>query len=173
MSETACSRIRYMSASKKRMLDASFHPTAWSSRHEPLLHRPLGRIDEVRTLKVARFHGVEMTADTFEKPPTFSLAAYTQGAFGVLARASSRRSKSASPIGPRPMSVSHQWHPSQKVVKDTANGSRRHVRAVQYDRVQTLAPRLRPARVVLSPKALASDIKSEFPRCLWVLRHQL
>lgn len=163
MSDSRVLRIRYRSASKKRTLDARFHPYGlvfFGMNLYCIGH--LEEYDEVRTLKVVRFEGVEMTDETFEKPDTFSLAAYTQGTFGVFGPGKFQTIRVRF-TGWAATNVREQkWHPSQKITKDTAS---RLVATFELSSTTEFKRWLlgygRHA-VVLSPKTLADEIKAEF-----------
>ncbi len=168
MSDGRVLSIRYMSASKKKMLDARFHPYGlvfFGMNLYCIGH--LEEYDEVRTLKVARFQGVEMTADTFEKPATFSLAAYTQGAFGVFGPGKFQTIKVRFTDWAATNIREHQWHPSQKIVKDTAKGVVATFELSNTTEFKRWLLGYGRHAVVISPKALASDIKAEFRAACW------
>ena len=77
--------ITYRSASQGRDLTTHFHPYGIVLFGATLYC--IGLLEEygdVRTLKVSRIRGLRQTARTFERPPGFSLAAHTSGAFGVF-----------------------------------------------------------------------------------------
>jgi len=66
--------VRYQSASKGKPSDATFHPYGLVFLHGSLYC--IGHMveyDEIRTLKVSRFLGVQMTNKTFQRPASFSL----------------------------------------------------------------------------------------------------
>jgi predicted DNA-binding transcriptional regulator YafY len=116
-------RIRYRSASKGKVIDARFHPYGLVFFGMNLYC--IGHLEEyaeVRTLKVVRFQGVEMTTDRFEKPPTFSLRAYTAGAFGVFGPGKFQTIKVRFTGWAATNVREHQWHPSQKILKDGGLG---------------------------------------------------
>jgi predicted DNA-binding transcriptional regulator YafY len=105
------------------VIDARFHPYGLVFFGMNLYC--IGHLEEhaeVRTLKVVRFLGVEMTADRFEKPPTFSLRAYTAGAFGVFGPGKFQTIKVRFTGWAATNVREHQWHPSQKILKDGGAG---------------------------------------------------
>lgn len=113
-------KVRYRSASKGRAIDTRFHPYGlvfFGMNLYCIGH--LEAYDEVRTLKVARFLGVELTGDTFEKPRTFSLRAWTHGAFGVFGPGKFQTIKVRFTGWAATNVREHTWHPSQKAIKDT------------------------------------------------------
>ena len=121
MAETRVVKIRYRSASKGRVIDARFRPYGlvfFGMNLYCIGH--LEEYGEVRTLKVARFLGLELTSDTFEKPATFSLAAHTHGAFGVFGPGKFQTIRIRFTGWAATNVREHTWHPSQKIVKDTS-----------------------------------------------------
>jgi len=154
--------IRYRSASRGRVIAARFHPYGlvfFGVNLYCIGH--LEEYDEVRTLKVARFLGVEITSETFDKPATFSLAAYTRGSFGVFSPGGLETIKVRFTGWAATNVREHQWHPSQKIVKDTARQL-----VATFDLSDTtefkrwLLGYGRHA-VVLKPERLARDIAEE------------
>ena len=111
--------IVYHSASQNREITTHYHPYGMVLLGATLYCIGyMEEYDEVRTLKVARITGIEQTDKEFERPPTFSLAAYTHGAFGIF---SSGRYETVR------VQFSHwaatnvreqTWHHSQNVVQD-------------------------------------------------------
>ena len=163
MAEGRVLNIRYHSASQGRAIDTRFHPYGlvfFGMNLYCIGH--LDAYDEIRTLKVARFLGVELTAETFEKPRTFSLRAWTQGAFGVFGPGKFETIKVRFSGWAATNVREHQWHPSQRVVKD---GKDSLVATFELSDATEFKRWLlgygRWAKV-LSPKRLASDLKAEF-----------
>jgi predicted DNA-binding transcriptional regulator YafY len=168
-------RIRYRSASKGRELTTRFHPYGlvfFGMNLYCIGH--LEEYDEVRTLKVLRLLGVEMTAETFEKPPTFSLKAYTRGAFGVF-HGSVFGTVKIRFTGWAATNVREQkWHASQQIIKDSrggGNGPRRRAGEDCVIATFELAETTEFKRwllgfgryaVVMSPRKLAAELKAEF-----------
>jgi hypothetical protein len=104
----------------------------------------MAQYEEVRTLKVARFLGEEMAAETFENPATFSLAAYTRDSFGVFGPGK-LQTVNVKFTGWAATNVrEHQWHPSQNILKAGANVVATFG-AVRPDGVPSLAAGVRPA----------------------------
>jgi predicted DNA-binding transcriptional regulator YafY len=167
MSEGCVLKIRYNSASKKRMFDARFHPYGLVFFGMNLYCIGyLVEYEEVRTLKVVRFKGVELTSEKFERPASFSLSGHMQGAFGIM------RGEKTQPVRVRftgwaATNVREQtWHPSQKILKDNGNGRNDCVVAAfeLSDMTEFKRWLLGFGRhaVVQTPKILAADIKAEF-----------
>jgi predicted DNA-binding transcriptional regulator YafY len=64
-----------------------------------------------------------MTATRFQKPSTFSLKAYTTGAFGMFGSGKLQKI-TVSFTGWAATNVRElQWHPSQKIARDSSDGS--------------------------------------------------
>jgi predicted DNA-binding transcriptional regulator YafY len=167
-------RIRYRSASQARTLDTRFHPYGLVFFGMSLYcigH--LEEYDEVRTLKVVRLAGVEMTADRFQRPATFSLKAYTHGGFGIIHGSRFQEIKVKFTDWAATNVREHTWHSSQKIIKDTQAGDSGAPRRTQGHVVATfelsdttefkrwLLGFGRHARV-LSPKPFAQEMKGEF-----------
>lgn len=167
MSEGRVLKIRYKSASKKRMFDASFQPYGLVFFGMNLYCIGyLVEYEEVRTLKVVRFQGVELTGEKFERPPTFSLAGHMQGAFGII-RGERFQTLKVKFTGWAATNVrEYVWHPSQKIVRDSAGEKQDCVVATfELSNVTEFKRWLlgfgRYA-VVQTPKALADELKVEF-----------
>ncbi len=167
MSEGRVLQIRYKSASKKRMFDARFHPYGLVFFGMNLYCIGyLAEYEEVRTLKVVRFQGVELTAEKFERPVTFSLASHMQGAFGII-RGEKIQTVKVKFTGWAATNVrEQQWHPSQKILKDRSSGKQDFVVATFELSDTTEFKRwllgFSGHAVVLAPKALATELKDEF-----------
>jgi proteasome accessory factor B len=78
--------IRYRSSGKRAALESRFHPYGMIYLDGGLYC--VGNVlkyDEVRTLKVDRFAGIQLTERLFNKPRDFSLRRYVRGGFGIIA----------------------------------------------------------------------------------------
>jgi len=120
LAESRVLKIRYKSASKGRIIDTRFHPYGlvfFGMNLYCIGH--LEAYDEIRTLKVARFLGVELTNETFQKPHSFSLRAWTHGAFGVFGPGKLQTIKVRFTGWAATNVREQQWHPTQNIVKDT------------------------------------------------------
>ena len=168
MSEGRVLRIRYKSASKKKVLDTLFHPYGlvfFGMNLYCIGH--MVQYDEVRTLKVSRFIGVEMTAERFHKPETFSLKAYTYGSFGIFHSGKYRTIKVRFTGWAATNLREHKWHPSQKILKDCTRRDGEDRVEAEFELTDTTEFKrwllgFGRHAVVLSPKSLANELKAEF-----------
>ena len=113
-------KIRYCSASQDRTLQTNFHPYGmvfFGTNLYCIGH--LAEYDEVRTLKVTRFEGVEMTSQTFQRPANFSLAAHTHGAFGIITSGTYQTIRVRFTGWAATNVREHRWHTSQRIIKDS------------------------------------------------------
>ena len=119
---------------------------------------------EVRTLKVARIKELQRIDKTFEKPATFSLAAYTHGTFGVFRPGKLEKIRVRFSGWGATNVREQQWHHSQKIVKD--DGETLTVEFELSNTVEFKRWLLGFGRhaVVLKPKSLAADIAEELRR---------
>jgi len=159
-------RVRYASASEDCVLDTLFHPYGLVFFGTNLYC--IGHLDvhgEVRTLKISRLQGVEMTAGTFQRPANFSLAAHTHGAFGIIASGKYQTIKVRFTGWAATNVREHHWHSSQKIVKDCKASGEDCVIA-EYELSDTMEFKrwllgFGRYAVVMSPKSLATDIALE------------
>ena len=167
MSEGRVLKIRYKSASKKRMFDARFQPYGLVFFGMNLYCIGyLVEYEEVRTLKVVRFQGVELTAERFERPVTFSLASHMQGAFGIIRGEKIQTVKVRFTDWAATNVREQTWHPSQKILRDCSSGKQDCVVAT-FELSDTTEFRrwllgFGRHAVVQAPRALANELKSEF-----------
>ncbi len=113
-------RIRYGSASQGRTIDTRFHPYGmvfFGTNLYCIGH--MAEYDEVRTLKITRFLGVEMTGRAFDRPAAFSLAAYVHNTFGVFASGKLRTIRIKFTGWAATNVREQQWHHSQKIIRDS------------------------------------------------------
>jgi len=162
MGEGRVLRIRYRSASKGRVIETLFHP--YGLVFFGLSLYCIGHLEaygEVRTLKVVRFLDAELTDRTFQKPATFSLRAWTRGAFGVFGPGKLRTIKVRF-AGWAAVNVREQvWHPSQKVLAD--DGEELTASFELSDTTEFKRWLLGFGRQVriISPKSLAAELADE------------
>ncbi len=155
-------KISYRSASQGKELTTLFHPYGMVLLGATLYCIGLlEEYDEVRTLKISRFRGIERTAKTFERPATFSLAAYTHDTFGVFSPGKLQTIR-VKFTGWAATNVREQkWHHSQKVVKDNDE----HLVA-EFELSNTVEFKrwllgFGRHAVVLKPKRLVREVASE------------
>jgi len=117
--------------------------------------------NEMRTLKVERLLGVEMTGETFERPYDFSLQDYLHGSFGIFAPGKRQivrvRFSDWAAVNIREL----QWHPSQELVEDCPD----HVVA-QFELADTTEFKrwvlgFGRHATVLAPKELVAEVADE------------
>jgi len=160
-------RVVYHSASKGREVISEFHPYGMVLLHASLYCIGyLACYDEVRTIKVARIRGLTRLEQTFEKPADFSLAGCYQGAFGVFQAGEKQRIRVEFTGWAATNVREMQWHPSQKITRDAGGkvvATFELGNTVEFKR--WVLGFGRHARVV-SPKALADDIREELRQAL-------
>ncbi|MFA6132784.1 MAG: transcriptional regulator [Phycisphaerae bacterium] len=169
MAESKVLRIEYHSASQDSVINTLFHPYGLVFFGTNLYCIGyMAEYDEIRTLKVTRFHGVELTSRTFERPANFSLAAHLQGGFGIIANGKVQTIKVRF-TGWAATNVREQrWHHSQKIIKDCCTKTDGEDCVIATFDLSAVAEFKRwllgfgRHAVVQSPKALAAEIKAEF-----------
>jgi len=115
-------KVRYRSANQGRVIETMFHPYGLVFFGASLYC--IGHLEEygeIRTLKVTRFKGIEQTGKLFQRPASFSLHAYTHGTFGVFSPGKYRTIKVQFTGWAATNVREHQWHPSQKILKDVGS----------------------------------------------------
>lgn len=166
-------QVQYHSASQDRVIDTLFHPYGLVFFGTNLYCIGfMAEYDEIRTLKVSRFHGVELTSRTFERPANFSLSAHLQGGFGIFSAGTPQTIKVRFTGWAATNVHEHQWHPSQKIARDCQdtlhNGNPDDDCIIATFELSDTREFKRwllgfgRHAVVLSPKALATDLKAEF-----------
>ena len=114
-------RIRYRSAGKGRVTDARYHPYGlvfFGTNLYVIGHHV--EYDEVRTLKVLRLQGVELTGKRFDRPADFSLKAYLDGSFGIISPGKMQTVEVRFTDWAATNVREHRWHPSQRILRDAA-----------------------------------------------------
>ena len=155
-------KIHYKSASKGHSLDTHFDPYGMVFFGASLYCIGyLAEYKEIRTLKVTRILGLEMTQKTFKRPATFSLRAYTQGSFGIFSSGKPQIIKIKCTDWAATNVREQRWHPSQKIIKDTQD----HL-IVQFELTNTTEfirwiLGFGQNAVVLQPKSLATKVADE------------
>lgn len=157
-----CVKVTYRSASKGQETISEFHPYGMVLLHASLYCIGyLACYEEVRTLKVARIKGLTRLEKPFEKPADFSLARHFQGAFGVFQTHKPRQIQVELTGWAATNIREMQWHPSQQIVKDDADGvvaSFELGNTVEFKRwILGFGQHVR----VLAPQALADEIHDE------------
>jgi predicted DNA-binding transcriptional regulator YafY len=156
-------RIRYRSAGKGRTSDARYHPYGlifFSTNLYVVGHHV--EYGEVRTLKVSRLQGVELTGKRFERPADFSLRAYTGGSFGIYSPGKLQAVEVRFTGWAATNVREHRWHTSQRIVKDTGPTV-----VARFDLSDTTEFRrwllgFGRCAVVVKPEALREEIQAEF-----------
>jgi predicted DNA-binding transcriptional regulator YafY len=169
MTEGKVLKVRYHSASQDKTIETLYHPYGLVFFGTNLYC--IGYMEEygeIRTLKVSRFEGVEMTAKAFERPVDFSLATYTQGAFGIISSGKTQQIKVRFTDWAATNLREHTWHPSQKIL-DCRKGKKPGTDCViaTFDLANTTEFKrwllgFGRHAVVLSPRSLSSELKAEF-----------
>ena len=160
-------KVIYRSASKGKETISEFHPYGMVLLHASLYCIGyLSCYDEVRTLKVARIKGLTRLEHVFEKPEDFSLAGHLQGAFGIF-KTGKKQQIRVEFTGWAATNVREmQWHPSQKIVKDSKNkvvATFDLGNTVEFKRwVLGFGGHAR----ILTPKSFVDDIRQELQRAV-------
>jgi predicted DNA-binding transcriptional regulator YafY len=167
ISESKVLKIQYHSASKDKVIDTLYHPYGLVFFGINLYCIGyMAEYDEIRTLKISRFNGVQLTNQTFQRPANFSLSAHLQGGFGIMSAGKVQTIKIRFTGWAATNVREHQWHASQKILKDCKSPSQDCVIAT-YELSDTtefkrwLLGYGRHA-VVQAPKSLAQELKAEF-----------
>ena len=161
-------KIRYKSASKGRVQDVLYHPYGlvfFGTNLYVIGH--LEEYGEVRTLKVSRLLGVELTAKRFERPADFSLKAYTDGSFGIFSPGKLQTVKVRFTGWAATNVREHRWHPSQKIVKDSTGPKGGDCVIATFDLSSTTEFRrwllgFGRHAVVVKPESLREELRAEF-----------
>ena len=162
IAESRVLKVRYHWAHSGREYEWRVHPYGIVLFGMSLycVGRLVGR-NEMRTLRVQRLLGVEMTGETFERPYDFSLQEYLHGSFGIFAPGKRPtvkvRFSDWAAVNVREL----QWHPSQKIVEDSPD----HVSA-QFELAETTEFKrwvlgFGRHATVLAPKELAAEVVAE------------
>ena len=162
IAENRVLNIRYKSASKERAYDTQFDPYGMVFFGGSLYcigH--LAEYKEIRTLKVTRILGLEITEQTFKRPATFSLQTYTQGSFGIFT-SDEPQIISVRFNGWAATSVrEYQWHLSQKIIKDTEDEVMAQFELTNATEFIRWILGFGRNAMVLQPKSLAAKIAEE------------
>jgi predicted DNA-binding transcriptional regulator YafY len=156
-------RIRYRSAGKGRVTDTRYHPYGLiffgTNLYVVGYHVEYG---EVRTLKVSRLQGVELMRERFERPADFSLKTYLDGSFGIFSPGKLQHVAVRFTGWAATNVREHQWHPSQKIVKDAGAYVVAHFNLSQTTEFKRWLLGYGRHAVVLKPEGLRSELQAEF-----------
>ena len=162
IAETRAVVVRYHSASKGREWEADFRPYGlvyFGTNLYVIGH--LQQYDEVRTLKVGRIRGVQLTDKRFERPEDFSLEAYLDGSFGVFSPGRLQTIEVRFTDWAATNLREHTWHPSQQIVKDTRAGLVARFRLSDTREFTRWLLGYGRHAVVVAPKALRDEMRDE------------
>jgi len=160
--ESRAVKVRYHSLSKGREWDATFHPYGMVYFGTNLYCIGyLAPYEEVRTLKVSRIRGVELTEKHFERPEDFSLAAYLDGSFGIFSPGPLQTIEIRFTDWAATSLREHLWHPSQKVLKDTSAGVVAQFRLSDTREFKRWLLGYGRHATVLKPKSFADEMREE------------
>ncbi len=169
MTEDRVLKIQYHSASQDKVIDTLLHPYGLVFFGVNLYCIGyMAEYDEIRTLKVARFHGVQLTSETFRRPANFSLSGHLQGGFGIMSAGNPQKITVRFTGWAATNVREHQWHASQKILKDCTNRKAGQDCVIaSYDLSDTTEFKrwllgFGRHAVVQSPKGFADELKSEF-----------
>ena len=155
--------VRYHSAGKGRDSDTAFRPygLVYFGTNLYVIGHHAG-YGEVRTLKVSRIRGVEMTDERFERPAGFSLATYLDGSFGIFSPGRLETIEVRFTDWAATSVREHQWHPSQTIVRDGPRGLAARFRLTNTREFKRWLLGYGAGAVVVRPKALAEEMRAEF-----------
>jgi len=162
VAETRAVVVRYHSASKGREWEADFRPYGLvyfgTNLYVIGYLEPYG---EVRTLKVGRIRGLELTDERFERPDDFSLEAYLDGSFGIFSPGPMRTIEVRFTGWAATNLREHMWHPSQEIEKDSGAGLTARFRLSDTREFKRWLLGYGARAVVLKPKALREEMHEE------------
>lgn len=155
-------KIRYKSTTKGRVWDAHYRPYGLVYFDANLyVIGFLEEYNEIRTLKIARLLGVEVTARRFKRPADFSLKTYLDGSFGIFSPGKLQTVK-VRLTGWAATSVREQrWHPSQRIVQDGDGQVVATFDLSDTTEVKRWLLGFGRYAVVLAPETLAADMAAE------------
>lgn len=162
MAECRAVKVRYQSISKGTPTDSTFHPYGLVFLGTNLYcigH--LAEYGEVRTLKISRMLGIELTNQVFERPSGFSLRAYTAGSFGIF-RSGKFQTIRVRFTGWAGTSVRElKWHASQKIVKEEKAEVIAEYELCDTTEFKRWVLGFGQHAVILKPKTLATEVSKE------------
>lgn len=155
--------LHYKSMSKQRPYKTRFHPYGMVYFDSDLYCIGLMEVyEEIRTLKLTRILGAELTGDFFRKPKGFSLTAHTQNSLGIFNTPGPAEKIRVRLCDWAANSVREsQYHPSQKIISDEGDRV-----TVQFELANTTELKrwllgFGAHAQVLSPKSLMDDMVKE------------
>jgi predicted DNA-binding transcriptional regulator YafY len=162
MAEGRVLNLRYQSAGKGRAYDTQFHPYGMVFFAASLYCIGyLAEYSEIRTLKIDRILGVEMTNSTFRRPITFSLQTYTQGSFGIIV-SDELQTITVRFTGWAANEIREQtWHLSQKILEDSDGHLTAQFELSDSTEFTRWILGFGHHAAVLQPKSLADKIRQE------------
>lgn len=162
MADSRVLKVRYHSQSKGKDFDATFHPYGLVFLGTNLYCIGLlVEYGEVRTLKVSRIVGVQLTGQVFERPSDFSLRAYTHGSFGIFTSGKFQTIRARFTGWAATSLREMTWHTSQKIVKDTKAGVVAEFELSDTTEFRRWILGFGGQATITSPKSLATAIQSE------------
>ena len=116
---------------------------------------------DIRTLKISRLEGLELTGRSFDRPGDFSLEEHLRGSFGIFASGTSRRIRVRCGGWAARTVRELRWHPSQRIVEDDGNQL-----VAQFELANTVEFKrwvlgFGRHAVVLTPAGLAREVAEE------------
>jgi len=166
MDESRTLKLRYYAVSEGLEIETILHPyglVVFGTNLYCIGH--LEMYGEVRTLKVSRIKGVEMTAARFQKPSTFSLKAYTAGAFGMFSSGKLQKITIRFTGWAATNVRELQWHSSQRIIQDSPDSSGGMIVA-KFELTNTTEFKrwllgFGRHAIVVSPASLRADVREE------------
>jgi len=155
-------RIRYRSAHNSRLYEGLCHPYGLVLFGMSLYFIAyLCDKGQIRTLKLERLMGVEMTGETFQRPENFSLQEHLRGSFGVFSSGRPQVVKVRF-TGWAATSVRElEWHPSQKILSDTRDHVLAQFKLSDTTEFKRWLLGFGHHAVVLEPEGLVAEITAE------------
>jgi len=121
--------------------------------------------DQIRTFAVERIEELEKLADTFEKPPDFSVETYLESSFGLV-----KEDPFDVEILFKPDVASYVrsriWHPSQEVREVSGGEIVMHLHVGGEFELGAWILSFGPSAIVLSPEKLRRRVESDLARTL-------
>jgi len=154
-------KVRYASLRSGEPYEAIFHPYAFVVFGMSLYC--IGRLvdhGDVRTLKLSRCRGVELTAHAFRPPQDFSLSCI-DGSFGIIYSDKLQTVRVRFTDWAAVMVREQQWHASQKVLDDTNDALVAEFELSDTTEFKRWLLGFGRHAVVLAPDALAAEVAAE------------
>ncbi|MDH3359344.1 MAG: WYL domain-containing protein, partial [Desulfobulbaceae bacterium] len=122
--------------------------------------------DALRTFAVSRIRCVDLLDTVFVVPDDFNSEAYSAGGFGIFASGEEYMVRIHFHRDLAPYVLERQWHPDQKIVKDSDGGIELNFPAADLHGVQQWVLSWGGGAKVQAPDLLVANVKSELQKAL-------